>query len=162
MDEGPYLAAAQIKGLQIISLDSPYADGMRGSLPADQMNYLARRLENQPPRGSIVLMHNPAVGQQTWGPMAAPEEYRHILRQGEVKAVFAGHLHSAYSGWLEGVPQFTAGSLAFGIDMEPDASVYTNCYSYNMCRLDSQGYFSVWPVVVDPARRVLQVKRIDE
>ena len=98
MDEGPYLAAAQIKGLQIISLDSPYADGMRGSLPADQLNYLARRLENQPPRGSIVLMHNPAVGQQTWGPMAAPEEYRHILRQGEVKAVFAGHLHSAYSG----------------------------------------------------------------
>lgn len=162
MDDGPYLAAAQAKGLQIISLDSPYADGMRGSLPADQLNYLARRLENQPERGSIVLMHNPAVGQQSWGPMAVPEEYRNILRQGKVKAVFAGHLHSAYYGWLDGVPQFTAGSLAFGIDMEPDASVYTNCYSYNMCRLDSQGYFSVWPVVVDPARRVLQVKQIDE
>lgn len=162
LDEGPYLACAQVKGLQIISLDSPYTDGMRGGLPADQLNYLARQLENQPPRGSIVLMHNPSVAQQPWGAMVPPEEYRAILRQGGVKAVFAGHLHSAYYGWLEVVPQFTAGSLAFGIDMEPDASVYTNCYSYNMCRLDGQGRFSAWPVVVDPARRVLQVKRIDE
>lgn len=161
LDDSPYLAAAQIKGLQIISLDSPY-EGMQGSLPENQLAYLARRLEQQPPRGSILLMHNPCVGQQPWGPMKPPEQYRQLLRQGKVKAVFAGHLHSPYFGWLEDVPQFTAGSLAFGIDMEPDASVYTNSYSYNLCRMDGQGHISAWPVPVDPARRVLQVKRITD
>lgn len=157
-DTGPYLAYTQVKGLGIITLDSPYLHGTDGTLPPDQLEFLRKSLEQKPPQGNIVILHHPVVGQQPWGPMEAPEEYLELLAKGNVRGVFAGHLHSSFHGWRGGVPHYTAGSLAFGIDMEEHRAVYTDQWCYHLCRMEGDGTVSFWPVALSPSRQVLQVK----
>ena len=147
-----------MKGLGIITLDSPYLHGTDGTLPPDQLEFLRKSLEQKPPRGNIVILHHPVVGQQPWGPMEAPEEYFELLAKGKVRGVFAGHLHCSFHGWRGGVPHYTAGSLAFGIDMEEHRAVYTNQWCYHLCRMEGDGTVSFWPVALSPSRQVLQVK----
>ena len=86
-DAGPYLAYTQVKGLGIITLDSPYLHGTDGTLPPDQLEFLRKSLEQKPPRGNIVILHHPVVGQQPWGPMEAPEEYLELLAKGNVRGI---------------------------------------------------------------------------
>ena len=87
-DAGPYLAYTQVKGLGIITLDSPYLHGTYCTLPPDQLEFLRKSLEQKTPRGNIVILHHPVVGQQPWGPMEAPEEYFELLENGKVRGVF--------------------------------------------------------------------------
>ena len=58
-DAGPYLAYTQVKGLGIITLDSPYLHGTDGTLPPDQLEFLRKSLEQKTPRGNIVILHHP-------------------------------------------------------------------------------------------------------
>ena len=160
-DDGPYLAYTQVKGLGIITLDSPYLYGTEGTLPPDQLAFLQESLERMPLRGNIVILHHPVVGQQIWGPMKAPEEYSMLLKKGEVRGVFAGHLHCSFHGWWGGVPHYTAGSLAFGINMEAHKAVYTDQWCYHLCQMDGEGKVSFWPVALPCSHRVLQVKTVE-
>lgn len=90
--------------------------------------------------------------------MEAPEEYFELLENGKVRGVFAGHLHCSFHGWRGGVPHYTAGSLAFGIDMEEHRAVYTDQWCYHLCRVEGDGTVSFWPVALSPSRQVLQIK----
>lgn len=56
------------------------------------------------------------------------------------------------------MPHYTAGSLAFGIDMEEHRAVYTDQWCYHLCSMEGDGTVSFWPVTLSPSRQVLQVK----
>lgn len=121
---GPYLAVQEVAGVCLISLDSAYARGMDGTLPEGQLDWLADQLGRPAPRGALLLAHHPL-----WAPigplaMPMPDRLASLLGQGKVRGVFTGHIHSAFAGTVQGVPQFTAGSLGFGITITGQSQRY--------------------------------------
>lgn len=156
---GPYLASTQVGGLGIISLDTPYERGMEGTLPPEQMDFLRRALEEPAPRGHILLMHHPVIGLEGWGLMAPTKEFEALVTRGDVKAIFTGHLHRNFCGQYLGIPHFTTGSLAFGIDMEFQEATYTDQACFALCSLEEGGFFGAHQKTIAPARRVLKRKR---
>lgn len=155
---GAYLATQMVQGLRVVSLDSPYIDGLAGSLPDDQLDYLESAVARPAPRGTILILHHPVTAIQPWARMAAPARFARILQNSDIKAVFNGHLHSNYVAFYGGVPHFTGGSLAFGIDMAPDRSIYTDHNTYALCAMEADGTFAVHHVTAAPATRVLKEK----
>lgn len=160
-DDSAYLAVQTVKGLRVVSLDTPYIDGLAGSLPEEQLDYLEQAVREPAPRGTVVIMHHPVTADQPWARLQAPERFARILQNSDVKAVFNGHLHCNYVAWYGGVPHFTAGSLGFGIDMTPSQSIYTDHNTYATCTLEADGTFGVHHVTAAPATRVLKVKEIE-
>jgi len=114
--------------LRILALDS-LVDGQGGGrLGAAQLDWLDRRLGEQPERPTIVAVHHPPfttgighmdkIGLEDAAGLAAV-----IRRHGQVERVLSGHLHRAIQTRFAGTIASTAPSTAHSValDLRPDA-----------------------------------------
>lgn len=114
--------------VRILALDS-LVDGQGGGrLGAPQLEWLDRRLAEQPDRPTLVAVHHPPfttgighmdkIGLEDAAGLAAV-----IRRHGQVERVLSGHLHRAiqtrFAGTLASTAPSTAHSVA--LDLRPDA-----------------------------------------
>lgn len=142
-DDSPYRAKAEWQGLRVLSLDSAWEKKNGGRFPEDQLDWLEEELKTPSKRGTILLFHHPILG--AVGPLGfAPcERLYRLLGQGEIKAMFNGHIHKSFIGTCRRVLQVTADSLAFGASLDDGALTYHTQAGYHMCLLDGQGDLTV-------------------
>jgi 3',5'-cyclic AMP phosphodiesterase CpdA len=119
---GPYFYSALQDGLRIIALDTSPKDGMAvGALPEEQLAYLRQELQAPAPKGSIVILHHPPVGNVLAGEgnlfvglmehiSPLRPELCEAIRGSDVKAVLSGHTHFTSYIYREGVFYATAAS----------------------------------------------------
>lgn len=107
------------KTLRIIGLDSSSPDIHSGSLDQAQAKWLLTQLEDRGPQlGTIILIHHPF--EISWVPLlesfSLSSELQEALLRSDVRAILTGHLHMGRASSVYTKPQFTAPSLAVGIE----------------------------------------------
>lgn len=114
--------------LRLLALDS-LVDGQGGGrLGAAQLDWLDRRLAEQPDRPTLVAVHHPpfatGIGHMDRIGLADAADLAEVIRRhGQVERVLSGHLHRAiqtrFAGTLASTAPSTAHSVA--LDIRPDA-----------------------------------------
>ncbi|MDR3191886.1 MAG: metallophosphoesterase [Treponema sp.] len=142
---GPCYYCVELRGLRIIVLDSSVEKSASGSIDEIQLAWLRGELGRKTGIGSIIVLHHPPCGELKTGILAHSltnsPALRDVLEGGDVRAIFSGHTHENSVTIFAGIPQFTAGSTAFGISLDEHNMCFTNQYAYNEVLINEQGLY---------------------
>lgn len=117
----PYDRVDELDGLRIITLDSTVPGEHYGDLRDRQLEWLREVLATPAPLGTILAMHHPPVPSVL--PLAASVELRDqrrlasVLRDSDVRAVLAGHLHYSTFATFAGIPVSVASATCYTQDL---------------------------------------------
>lgn len=142
----PYVNETIINGLRIISLDTSPKDGTAsGEMPQEQLIFLKNKLKTSAPKGTVVLLHHPPLGNVLAGfDELCPRhgEFHEIIKNSDVKLVLSGHTHFVTSNNHDGILYSTAASSAFSMDnSKTDSVCFINGCSYNFGRITDDGVY---------------------
>jgi 3',5'-cyclic AMP phosphodiesterase CpdA len=143
----PCYYSEEVRGLRIIVLDSAVEKSIAGigSIDETQLSWLRKELGRKSELGSIIVLHHPPCDELKTGVLAYsftnPPALRDILAGSGVRAIFSGHTHENSVTIFAGIPQFTAGSTAFGISIDERDMCFTNQYSYNEVIINEKGLY---------------------
>lgn len=102
---------------QIIGLDSQSPGNVFGELSRKQLQLLSNWIADEHSRPTMIFIHHPPISMQTpWLDtliLKNPDELVEVIKDGNVRAIFCGHVHQEYMGELAGVPVYTTPSTAF-------------------------------------------------
>ncbi len=109
-----------VDGLRIISLDTTVPGYHHGELTQGQLDWLAAELSEPAPHGTILAMHHPPIPSPV-EVMAIIElqhqdRLAHVVRNSDVRAIIAGHLHYSTHGTFAGIPVSVAGATCYTLD----------------------------------------------
>ena len=150
--ERPYYAQQTIRGLRILSLDSACGGEVFGSFAPEEYEWLEEVLREPAPQGTILVFHHPVAWDVKELAMEVDERFRTLLKQSDVRAIFCGHTHENDVRFLEGVPQVTGDSTAFGCSYTGSTMGFTDKASYNLCTLGENG-LTVRNKLLNPVER---------
>jgi 3',5'-cyclic AMP phosphodiesterase CpdA len=111
----------ELDGLRLITLDTTVPGAHHGELRQDQLDWLAAELATPAPLGTILAMHHPPVPSVL--PLAASVELRDqrrladVVRDSDVRAIIAGHLHYSTFATFAGIPVSVASSTCYAQDL---------------------------------------------
>ena len=90
-----------LDGLRILVLDSAKS-GLIGSVSDAQVDWLEERLASPAPRGTFLMMHHPTVCEHPAMALEVSPEFSSLVENSDIHAIFTGHTHSNYNGFLPG------------------------------------------------------------
>lgn len=151
--ESPYYVEQNIKGLRILSLDSACGGEVFGAFAAEEYDWLEKVLKEPAPQGTILVFHHPVAWDVKELSMTVAPRFRELLRESDVRAVFCGHTHENDLRFLEGVPQVTGDSTAFGCSYIGNTMGFTDKATYNLCTLGENG-LTVRNKLLNPAEHI--------
>jgi 3',5'-cyclic AMP phosphodiesterase CpdA len=111
----------ELDGLRVVTLDTTVPGHHHGELRDDQLAWLGEVLATPAPLGTILAMHHPPVPSVL--PLAASVELRDqrrlaaVLRDTDVRAIIAGHLHYSTFATFAGIPVSVASSTCYAQDL---------------------------------------------
>lgn len=117
----PYDRVDELDGLRLVTLDSTVPGEHHGELRDAQLEWLRDVLATPAPLGTILAMHHPPVPSVL--PLAASVELRDqsrlaaVLRDGDVRAIIAGHLHYSTFATFVGIPVSVASATCYTQDL---------------------------------------------
>lgn len=117
----PIRKAFDLGGLRLIALDTTVPGWHHGELGAEQLDWLRAELATPAPLGTLLAMHHPPLPSHI--PMFDILELRDqpaladVLRDSDVRAILAGHLHYAMSGTFAGIPVSVAAATCYTMDV---------------------------------------------
>lgn len=125
LDEAPSMApldrVCTIDGLRIITLDTSVPGHHYGEITRSQLEWLAAELKNSAPHGTILALHHPPIPSVL--DLAVTVELRdqaslgEVLRDSDVRAILAGHLHYSTSATFVGIPVSVASATCYTQDL---------------------------------------------
>jgi len=110
-----------VNGLRIITLDTSVPGFHHGELSPDQLEWLAAELATPAPDGTILALHHPPVPSVL--DLAVLVELRGqtalagVLRNSDVRAILAGHLHYSTTATFAGIPVSVASATCYTQDL---------------------------------------------
>lgn len=107
-----------VKGYRIVVLDSAVEGQESGRVGEDQTRWLKQVLEKPYGNGTIVTFHHPVAWDMPQLAMPVDNTFAELLSAGDVVGIFCGHTHSNNICNWKGIPQFTADSTTFGMEMD--------------------------------------------
>ncbi|WP_119698091.1 phosphodiesterase [Microbacterium halotolerans] len=119
--EKPIHHAWDLGGLRLIALDSTVPGWHHGDLDEAQLEWLAARLAEPAPLGTILALHHPPLPSHV--PMFDILELRgqdrltEVLAGSDVRAILAGHLHYSMHGTFAGIPVSVAAATCYTMDV---------------------------------------------
>lgn len=119
--DAPFDRVDELNGLRVITLDSTVPGAHHGELSDRQLRWLRSVLATPAPLGTIVAMHHPPVPSVL--PLASSVELRDqwrlraVLRDSDVRAIIAGHLHYSTFATFAGIPVSVASSTCYAQDL---------------------------------------------
>lgn len=122
----PVTGVWDLEGLRIIALDTSVPGWHHGDLDPAQLAWLAEQLEVPAPHGTLLAMHHPPL--PTHVPLFDILELRHqdelaeVIRDTDVRAILAGHLHYSSTGTFAGVPVSVASSTCYAMNVARPAA----------------------------------------
>lgn len=142
----PYVNSADFDGLRVISLDTSPVDGNEvGEMPQEQLDFLQKELEQPAPKGTVVLLHHPPLGNVLSGfDNLCPrrDAFHAIVKNSDVKAVLSGHTHFVSVNTCDNIFYSTAASTAFSMDnAQSDGMHFIEACSYNLGRITENGVY---------------------
>lgn len=125
LDERPSQKAIyhawDLDGLRLIALDSTVPGWHHGEVDDEQLAWLAERLAEPAPLGTILALHHPPLPSHV--PLFDILELRgqdrlaEVVGGTDVRAILAGHLHYAMHGTFAGVPVSVAAATCYTMDV---------------------------------------------
>ncbi len=127
-----YCHVQEIAGLRVVVLDTSVYGQETGSLRESQEQWLEGILkEGTPEFGTILAFHHSVAWRTKAFAMETSENFRRILREYDIRAIFCGHTHENSVDFLEGIPQITADSTSFGSEITPEEFQMMEKTGYN-------------------------------
>ncbi len=129
----------EIKGLNVIVLDSGYTNDAIGSVDQEQLDFLKDELRK--PMQAVIAIHHPLCITEE-----GSFESLHCLKNSgafieamnrNVVGVFSGHTHTNKTVILENALHCTTGSLAFGFEIDNEFANFTDDRYYSLASLDN-------------------------
>ncbi len=120
-DREPVDGVIEVNGLRIISLDSSVPGFHHGELKPAQLEFLARTLRSPARFGTIIAMHHPPVPTPVAVldilELADQHLFADTIKNTDVRAILAGHVHYTTAGNCAGIPVFVAGATSYTMDL---------------------------------------------
>ncbi|WCD92401.1 phosphodiesterase [Microbacterium sp. nov. GSS16] len=119
--EQPVTGVWNLDGLRLVALDTSVPGWHHGDLGADQLEWLRDVLREPAPHGTILAMHHPPLPSHI--PLFDILELRHqdeladVLRDTDVRAILAGHLHYSSHGLFAGIPVSVASATCYTMNV---------------------------------------------
>ncbi len=156
--DAPILYAIDDFPVRLIGFDTQMGFERKGDIDAARLQWLDATLANAPDTPTAVLMHHPPIAVNTsnfpwqWQrDEAGPELAAVFAAHPQVKRIFAGHSHRAYSGRIGDVPVSTVPSIAVDLrlgDFPPRAEPHP---IFDVHSFDTEGECMSETVVADGA-----------
>lgn len=112
-----------IGGLRVIALDSTVPGYHHGELADTQLAWLADALAEPAPHGTVLALHHPPLPARVriMGLVELREADRlaAVIKDSDVRAILAGHLHYSTFGTFAGVPVSVAAASCYMINPLP-------------------------------------------
>jgi 3',5'-cyclic AMP phosphodiesterase CpdA len=120
-DEGPLNQVHDVDGLRVLWLDTTVPGADHGEVAPESLEWLAARLSETAPRGTILGMHHaplPVVQDMaaSWE-LHGQDELAALLSGSGVRAILAGHYHQSGFGTFAGIGVHAATSLCYTQDL---------------------------------------------
>ncbi|MFE3195448.1 metallophosphoesterase [Nocardia sp. NPDC059240] len=116
----PYDQVLDVDGLRVIGLDSTTPGRHDGYLEAEQLAWLADRLREPAPRGSLLVLHHPplpsAIPAAEYLKLRNADELAAVLSGTDVRMILCGHNHMTAASACAGIPVWVGPALAYRID----------------------------------------------
>jgi 3',5'-cyclic AMP phosphodiesterase CpdA len=108
-------------GLRFIGLDSSVPGFHHGELDDSQLAWLAAELETPAEFGTVIGLHHPPAPapQPLFDLLELREQSRleSVLRETDVRAILAGHLHYAMTSMFAGIPVSVAAATCYTMNL---------------------------------------------
>ena len=127
-----------VKGYRIVVLDSAEEGKESGSIGEEQMQWLKKVLEKPYGNGTIITFHHPVTWNIPQLAMPVEDAFADILSAGDVIGIFCGHTHSNLICTWRGVPQYTADSTTFGMEMDRENFLFVEKCGMNIYHIDGK------------------------
>ena len=125
LDEAPSMAPLDrvrtIDGLRIVTLDTSVPAHHYGEISTAQLDWLAEALAVPAPDGTILALHHPPIPSVL--DLAVTVELRdqaslgRVLKDTDVRAILAGHLHYSTNATFVGIPVSVASATCYTQDL---------------------------------------------
>jgi Icc protein len=110
-----------LDGLRLIVLDTSVPGYHHGDLSDAQLEWLADRLSEPAPRGTLLAMHHPPIPVviEAMATLELLDQQRleDVIRGTDVRGILAGHLHYATSSMFAGVPVSVASASCYTLSL---------------------------------------------
>jgi 3',5'-cyclic-nucleotide phosphodiesterase len=143
--DSKYYYKLTLGGLDNYFLDTTFEDLEPGYLDAKQLDWLWTQLEAHPRQPALIFMHHPlaaaALSQMRFSVLQNSTDLLNVCKAGNVKGIFAGHIHFPATYTTAGILNAVADSSAYHIDCRDPHHHYVNdAVGYNIIRVtDDQG-----------------------
>ncbi|MBV8862890.1 MAG: metallophosphoesterase, partial [Mycobacterium sp.] len=110
-----------VAGLRVIVLDTSVPGHHHGELAPEQLRWLAGKLAEPAPFGTLLAMHHPPI--PSVQDLAVMVELRdqtplaEVLRGTDVRSILAGHLHYSTTATFAGIPVSVASASCYTQDL---------------------------------------------
>lgn len=120
-DDAPVDRKYTLGGLRLLVLDSSVPGAHHGELSESQLDWIARELEDPAPDGTILVLHHPPIpciqDLAVLTELRNQEALARVVRDRDVLAILAGHLHFPASSTFAGIPVSVAPSTSYTQDL---------------------------------------------
>ena len=106
-----------VKGYRVVVLDSSVEGKENGCITPEQEEWLAETLKEDFGKGTLLAFHHPVSWELEALSMPVSENFQRIIHESDVCALFTGHTHSNRICFWNGIIQYTADAMAFGMEM---------------------------------------------
>jgi len=142
--EGPLTFTLRRGGWCIIGLDSRIPGAVGGAVDAAQVAWLAAELAREPAVPALLFVHHPPTPiNVAWidelGLRDPADLVALIEASRQVRAVYAGHVHQAYSGRLGAAAMYTTPSTSVQFAARAERAFDTAAAGYRTIVLDDSG-----------------------
>ncbi|MER7796895.1 phosphodiesterase [Microbacterium sp. NPDC096154] len=160
--DGPVDAVHDIDGLRVIVLDTTVPGEHHGEISDAQLDWLALELAVAAPHGTILAMHHPPVpcvlDLATLVELRDQKRLAPVLRDSDVRAILAGHVHFSTSATFAGIPVSVASATCYTQDpgvLDGGMRPRDAAQSYNLVHVyDETVVHSVVPLTSAPPAEV--------
>lgn len=142
----PYYYSAEMSGYRIICLDTSDEHKTAGKLDDNQLDWLKKLLKTRSENGTVLIMHHPPVGELkrdmfSFG-LDGAEELIAAIADSDVRAIFAGHVHTNSIQRLGDISVVTTSGTSFGVDIDEENVNYTKKAGYIYCEMTQSDLLS--------------------
>lgn len=120
-EDHPQDRVYDVGGLRIIAFDSTVPGYHHGDVSAQQLTWLADVLAEPAPHGTLLALHHPPIKTplelMNVLQLRHQEELANVLRDTDVRAILAGHLHYSTFGLFGGIPVSVASATCNTMDL---------------------------------------------
>ena len=137
LDQGTLHYVKEFSELRVIVLDSGVDGKESGAISKEQEQWLAQVLAEQTEKTTVLAFHHPIAWENDSLAMTVSESFRELVKNSQVAGIFCGHTHSNSLDYWEGIPQYTADSMAFGLGMRKNGLSFNNRTGFALYRVEN-------------------------